>query len=114
MVAATITAGMRPTLSDGVGTIQVRRDRGHDDPRLDRDQVDADQRDAHPCVDDDPLVKNTVEHVDDTGAGRTTLERHQLSPTPSRARSIPSAFRPPGLTGPPVTTRRTTQARQYR
>ena len=38
---------------------------------IDGNEVDATQREAHLRVDDDTLVKNAVENVDETGAGRS-------------------------------------------
>src|SRR3954469_3126676 len=46
------------------GVLEVGVDRCHDDSRFDRHQIDADEGDAHPRVDDDTLVENAVENID--------------------------------------------------
>src|SRR5262249_34018271 len=47
-------------LANSLGVFQIRIDRGHDDSRLNRDQVDSDQRHADPGVDDDALVEHSI------------------------------------------------------
>ena len=59
---------------DGLRMAQVAVNRCDDDPGIDRDQVDADDRQTHPGIDDDPLVENVIEHIDDAGARRATLQ----------------------------------------
>ena len=44
--------------ADGLGVLQVGLDRSNNDTRLDRDEVDADQGDANPCVDHDSLCRD--------------------------------------------------------
>src|SRR5689334_11747199 len=51
--------------ADSLRVLQVRIDRGHDHAGLDGHQIDSDERDAYPCVDDDALVQNTVENIDE-------------------------------------------------
>jgi hypothetical protein len=50
--------------------------RGDDYTRLERDQVDSDDRNARRCVDDKAFVENAVEEVDGACAGRGMLKRH--------------------------------------
>src|SRR5947209_3157294 len=49
---------------------------GDDDARLDRDQVNADQRDANPRVNDDAFIQHAVEHVYQTGSAGCSLNSH--------------------------------------
>ena len=56
----------RCDLTDRLGVLEVGVDRRDDDASFDRDEVDADQRNADPRVDDDPLVEDAIEHVDET------------------------------------------------
>ena len=55
-------------MDDRLRVLQVGFDRRHDDPRLDRQQIDAGQRHLDPGVDDNALVEHMVENVDDTCA----------------------------------------------
>src|SRR5205807_10517834 len=50
--------------------------RGDDDPGFHLKQVDADQRNSHPRIDDDALVQHSVKHVYEAGLGRRTFQRH--------------------------------------
>src|SRR5437667_33877 len=59
--------------------LQVRVDRRHHDARLDGDEVDTNQRDADPRVDDDPLVEHTIEDVDETRTAGGAFNRHRFS-----------------------------------
>jgi hypothetical protein len=56
-------------LREWVGVFQIRLNRRYDDASFNRDEVDADQRYANPCVDDDALVENVIEHVNHARAG---------------------------------------------
>ena len=47
---------------------QVRVDGGYRHSRMDCDQIDPDQGDAHPSIDDDALVQDPVEDVDEAGS----------------------------------------------
>ena len=71
---AEVTFRLRPRdrrdLPDGFRIFQVRIDGGDDHAGFDGDEVDPDQRDAHPGVDDDALVQDAVENVDETRAAR--------------------------------------------
>ena len=55
-------------MGDRLRVLQVGFDRRHDDPCLDRQEIDAGQRHLDPGVDDNALVENMVENVDDTCA----------------------------------------------
>jgi hypothetical protein len=55
-----------PTWLDRLGVLEVGVDRGHDDARLDRQEVDADERDANPGIDDDAFVQHSIENIDET------------------------------------------------
>ena len=55
-------------MREGVGVPEVGIYRSHQDPHLDRNQVDTGQRHAHPPVDDDAFVENAIKHVYDAGA----------------------------------------------
>src|SRR5262249_8191013 len=57
--------------------LQVCVDRRDDDTCFDGDEVDADQRDADPGVDDNSLVEHAVEDVDETGAAGCTFNGHR-------------------------------------
>src|SRR5438034_2980008 len=59
--------GHRRNLADRFGVLQVRVDRRHHHARFHGDEIDADQRDTHPGVDDDALVEHAIENVDETG-----------------------------------------------
>ena len=48
---------------------EVRVDRRDEDPHLDRNEIDTDERNANPSVDDDAFVEHTIEYVYDAGAG---------------------------------------------
>src|ERR1700687_5055236 len=64
-----------------VGVPQVSVDGGDDHTCFDGDEVDADERHAHPSVDDDALVQDAVEHIDETRTTRTAFyDRHLLTP----------------------------------
>jgi hypothetical protein len=79
-VAADCRARCGGRLTNGIGVAQIGVDRRDNDTRFNRDQVNANQGDAHPCVDDDPLVENAIEHVDETGSARSSLNGHSLIP----------------------------------
>jgi hypothetical protein len=49
-------------LDDLFCVVEERIDRGDDDSRLDREDLDADERDANPDVDNDALIEDPVEH----------------------------------------------------
>lgn len=51
-------------------------DGGHCDARLDRDQVDADQRDPGRRVDDDALVEHPVKHLNLSCGATHALDGH--------------------------------------
>src|SRR6266536_6166813 len=55
---------------------EVGIDGGDHDARLHGDQVDPDERDADPCVDDDPLIEDAIEYVDEARASRMAFNRH--------------------------------------
>ena len=61
-----------------LGVLQVRIDRRHHDARFNGDEVDADQRDAHPRVDDDSLVQHAIEDVNETCAACGSFNGHRF------------------------------------
>src|SRR5207249_3512156 len=83
--------------SEGVGVSEVRVDRGHDDSCLDSNEVDADERDPDPGIDDDALVENPVEDIDEARATWRTFNWHRftyllsvIAPARARARRCAS------------------------
>ena len=68
----------RRDLADRFGVLQIRVDRGDDDARLDRDEVDAHQRDADPGIDDDAFVQDAIENVDETCSTCCSFNGHCL------------------------------------
>ena len=70
----------RRDLADRFGVLQVGVDRRDDDARLDGDQVDADQRHAHPGIDDDALVQDAIENVDETCSACCSFNCHSAAP----------------------------------
>ena len=58
----------RRQFGQGAGVRQVAFDRRDNDPRFNRDEVDADERHAHPGIDHDAFIQYTVEHIDETRA----------------------------------------------
>src|SRR2546422_957571 len=64
-------------LADRFPVLQVRLDRCDDDARFHGDQVDTDQRNANPCVDDYPLVEYSIEDVDETCAACGSFNGHR-------------------------------------
>src|SRR4051795_11709657 len=62
--------------------LEVRIDRSDDDARFNRDQVDADEGDANPRVDDDTFVEDPVEYVNETCAAWCTFDSHGLPAFP--------------------------------
>ena len=63
-------------VSDCFGIAEIGVDRRDNDTRFNGKQVNANERDAHPGVDDDAFVEDAVEHIDQTGAAGCTLHRH--------------------------------------
>src|SRR5262249_6992839 len=112
-----------------LGVLQVCVDRRDDDTCFDGDEVDADQRDADPGVDDNSLVEHAVEDVDETGAAGCTFNGHRALlvlistqrfggasasraavPGPEPASSVPR-FRPTAPGGPATDDGRTSTSR---
>src|ERR1700686_2941425 len=62
--AQSARTGSRPRESHGFGVLEIGLDGCDDNARLYRHEVDADEGDAHPRVDDDTLVENTIENID--------------------------------------------------
>jgi hypothetical protein len=52
-----------PELGERPGVSEIRGEGGDNNVRLDRHELDADQREAHPRVDHDSLVEHAVQHV---------------------------------------------------
>src|SRR5690349_10755907 len=50
-----------------LGVPEIGRDRRDHDPSFNGQKIDADERYAHPRIDDDPFVEHAIEHVDDAG-----------------------------------------------
>ena len=75
-------------LADFICAGQVRVDRCHDDTGVYCEQVDADNRDAYPGVDNNPLIEDVVEHIDDAGAGRATLKFGHANGTDDARRKV--------------------------
>src|SRR5690348_9460990 len=50
--------------TNGIGVLQIRVDGCHHDACFNRDQVNADEGDAHPGVNNDALVQYSVEDID--------------------------------------------------
>src|SRR5437879_1345854 len=67
----------RRHFSHGFPVLPIRRDRRDDDTSLDGDEVDADERDAHPGVDDDALVEHAIQNVDEAAPGSRSLNSHR-------------------------------------
>ena len=66
---ATAPRSGRHWLSDkanGFGVFEPGLDRSDDGANLDREQLDADQRYSHECVDDDALVEDAVDDLGET------------------------------------------------
>src|SRR5512141_1869673 len=82
---------------DRFGVFQVRVDRGDHDAGLDRDEVDADERNADPRVDDNPLVEDSIEDVDETCAACSAFNGHYslLRTHPDCGRRLPRQRRGP-------------------
>jgi hypothetical protein len=53
-----------PELGERPGVSEIRGEGGDNNVRLDRHELDADQREAHPRVDHDSLVEHAVQHVE--------------------------------------------------
>src|SRR5208283_870319 len=61
-------AGGRRGQANGLGVLEVRLDRRDHDASFDGKQLDADQGDLGPSVDDDTLVQDPVDHFRETRA----------------------------------------------
>src|SRR5205823_10116646 len=59
---------------DGFGEAEVGVDARDHDPRVDRDQLDPDHRDAHVRIDHEPLVEDQVDDVDEAARAGRALE----------------------------------------
>ena len=68
LIASAFDRGLRHgrDLADRFRVLQVGVDRRDDDSRLDRDQIDTNQRDANPGIDHNSLVQHSIEDVDET------------------------------------------------
>ena len=84
----------RDDLTDRLRVLQVGVDGRHHDARFDGDQIDADERDTDPGVDDDTLVQHSIEHVDEACAAGGPFNGHRSSSCCWLAGS--SATPPPG------------------
>jgi hypothetical protein len=56
--------------------MEIRFNRGHDDPGLHPDQIDTHEREAHPRIDHNSFVKNSIEHVEEAALSRRALDVH--------------------------------------
>ena len=72
---------------DRIGVLQISVDGSDDDAGLDRDQVNAHERDPHPGVNDDPFVQDAIENIDKAGSAGYTLNGPRSAPTPLYAPS---------------------------
>src|SRR5581483_7172635 len=70
-------AARRRRSSHGFRILQVCVDGRHDDPRLNRNQIDADEGNTHPRVDDDALVENAIKDVDETRSAGGSFNGHR-------------------------------------
>src|SRR5215470_4435588 len=70
----------RRRCADSLGVLQIRIDRGNDYARFNGDQVDAHEGHPDPGVDDDPLVEDTIEHVNQTAAAGRPFNCHRITP----------------------------------
>ena len=59
-----------------VRVAQVGFDGGHDNTSFDRQEIDADERDADIRIDHNPLVEHAIESVYETCRSSLTLKRH--------------------------------------
>src|SRR5207237_5330208 len=66
--------------AESIGVPEIRVDGGDDDPRFDCHEVDADERDPDPGIDDDALVENAVEDVDEARSAWRSFDRHIYLP----------------------------------
>src|SRR5581483_5696750 len=62
--------------ADCLGVFQISVNGGDDDARFHRDQVNADQRNSDPGINDDAFVQHAVENVNETSSARYSLYRH--------------------------------------
>jgi|SRR5437667_7213429 len=53
---------------------------GDDDPRFHLKQIEADQRNSHPRIDDDALVQHPIKHVYEAVLGRRRFQSHDCLP----------------------------------
>src|SRR5437867_10156900 len=60
-----------------LGILEIGLDRRHDDTGFNGDQIDADERDADPGVDDDAFVQHPVEDVDEACAAACPFDWHR-------------------------------------
>src|SRR5262249_21681403 len=67
----------RSDRADRFGVLQVRIDRSDHDARLDGNQIDTDQRDADPCIDDDPLIEYSIKDVNQACSAGSSFNGHQ-------------------------------------
>src|SRR3982074_3457062 len=70
------------------GVFEIRVDRCDDDARLDRHNVDPDQGDAHPRVDDNTLIENAIENIDKRATARGTFNGHVVTPVVFLSRRV--------------------------
>jgi len=63
---------------------QICLDRRDDDARLDRNEIDPDECNAYPRIDDNAFVKNAVEDVDQIPAAILRVNQHGISHAPRR------------------------------
>jgi hypothetical protein len=57
-------AGSRRSEAHCFRVLEVSLDRGDDDARFNSHEIDTDEGNANPCVDDDALVENAIENID--------------------------------------------------
>src|SRR5581483_9433132 len=76
--------------TNGVGVLEVSVDGRDHDARLNRDQIDADEGDAHPGVNDDALVEYPIKDVNKTRTARYPFNSHSGPPLRRAALLLPA------------------------
>lgn len=67
-------------LSERLSKLKIRGDGSDNDTRFKSDQVDPDERDTYPGVNDDALVENAVQNVGEASATCRSLNYHSPAP----------------------------------
>ena len=85
------TGATVPTASEYLTYVSI----DDDDTRLDRDEVDADERHTHPRVDHDSFVEDAIENVDEACSAGSAFNAHVRLPGSEAAplHLVPTALR---------------------